>query len=228
VNWWFWVALLGQAGGRLIETDGTVSLGGDAGVEALELWQALVREDGSMKPPTGRDYNAWETTNQDFLAGRTAMIWTSTAFLRYLEENASFPVVAAPLPAHRRRAVPTGGTHWVLLRGASAEAKQAAWDFLSWMHRTPQVITWSSRTGYLPVTRDAVHELDRAGYYRQHPNDRVALDQLAVAMPWPWAPNLFQIQREIVEPRLERAVFSGANARQVLDEARRLAAPGSG
>src|SRR6185295_15313662 len=77
ISWWFWVALVGQAGADVVESDGSISLGGEAGVRAVEFWQALVA-DGSMKPPPGRDYNAWEATNQDYLAGRTAMIWTST------------------------------------------------------------------------------------------------------------------------------------------------------
>ncbi len=98
IDWWFWAALVGQAGGDVVEPDGSVSLGGEAGVRALDFWKTLVLEDRSMKPPPGRDYNAWEQTNQDFLGSRVAMIWTSTAFLKYLEENAPFPVVAAPLP----------------------------------------------------------------------------------------------------------------------------------
>lgn len=223
VSWWFWVALVGQAGGKVVEDDGTVSLGGDAGVEAIELWQALVGTDQSMKRPPGRDYNAWEATNQDFLAGRTAMIWTSTAFLKYLEQNAPFPVLAAPLPAFRRRAVPTGGTHFVVLRDASLEQKRTAWAFLRWMNEPAQVIAWATQTGYMPVTRSAIQKLETDGYYRQNPNDRVAVDQLAVAAPWPWSADLFRIQREVVQPNLERAVLLGADARQVLSEARALA-----
>ncbi len=61
-------------------------------MRALALWQTLVHEDRTMKPPPGRDYNAWEVANTDFLSGSTAMIWTSTAFLRYLEDNAKFEV----------------------------------------------------------------------------------------------------------------------------------------
>ncbi|NLE86839.1 MAG: ABC transporter substrate-binding protein [Myxococcales bacterium] len=219
IDWWFWVALVGQAGGELME--GTrVTLGGDAGAEALALWQRMVRQDRSMKPPPGRDYNAWEQTNQDFLAGRTAMIWTSTAFLRYLEDNAPFPVRAAPLPAHRRAAVPTGGTHWIIPRSAPPAAKDAAWAFLKFMHEPAQVIAWATRTGYLPVTARAVEQLEGSGFYRRHPNDRVALDQLASVRPWPWAPELFRIQREIVQPSLENAVLGGQPAADVLTRAR--------
>lgn len=223
IDWWFWVALVGQAGGRIVEPSGELSLGGAAGAEAIELWQTLVHVDRSMKPPPGRDYNAWEATNQDFLAGRTRMIWTSTAFLKYLEDNASFPVVAAPLPAREQRAVPTGGTHWVIMKSAPAREKQAAWAFLRFMHEPAQVIEWATRTGYLPVTRGAIAELERRGYYRAHPNDRVALDQLAWAMPWPWSAELFRVEREIVQPGLEHAVLARGDARQVIADGARAA-----
>jgi len=223
IDWWFWAALVGQAGGDVVEPDGRVSLGGEAGERALDFWKTLVLDDKSMKPPPGRDYNAWEQTNQDFLGARVAMIWTSTAFLKYLEENAPFPVVAAPLPAERRRAVPTGGTHWIMLRAAPAEQKPTAWAFLRFMHETANAITWATRTGYMPVTRAAIAQLEAEGYYQKHPNDRVALDQLGVARPWPWSPDLFRVQREIVQPRLEGAVLGGKGTRQSLDEARALA-----
>ncbi len=222
INWWFWVALVGQAGGTVVAADGRVSLGDEAGVLALSLWQELVRN-GFMKPPPGRDYNAWEQCNQDFLSGRAAMIWSSTAFLKYLEAHARFRVVAAPLPAGRRRAVPTGGTFWIVLRDAPSEQKAAAVRFLRFMNEPEQVIEWSTRTGYIPVTRAAVKELERRGYYADHPNDAVALEQLSVADPWPWSVDLFRLQREIVQPRLESAVIEGRDARAVLTEARALA-----
>lgn len=223
IDWWFWVALLAQAGGQVVEADGTVSLGGEAGVRGLELWQTLVLRDRTMKPPPGRDYNAWEQTNQDFLAGRVAMIWTSTAFLKYIEENARFPVIAAPLPGDVRRAVPTGGTHWVLLKQAPEPERAAAFRFLSFMHETEQATDWATRTGYIPVTTSAIRALDAAGHYAKHPNHRVTIEQLAHAVPWPWSPSLFRLQREFVQPRLEQAVLGTGNARSLLGIARALA-----
>jgi len=222
INWWFWVALVGQAGGSLVAEDGRISLGDQAGVAALALWQELVRG-GLMKPPPGRDYNAWEQCNQDFLSGRVAMIWSSTAFLKYLEAHASFKLIAAPLPAGSKRAVPTGGTFWIVLRSAPSAEKAAAARFLRFMHEPEQVITWATRTGYIPVTRTAVRTLEQRGYYASHPNDRVALDQLSVAEPWPWSVDLFRIQREIVQPRLESAVIEQRDASAILSEARALA-----
>ena len=222
INWWFWVALVGQAGGSIVAENGRISLGDEAGVRALRLWQELV-QGGLMKPPPGRDYNAWEQCNQDFLSGRAAMIWSSTAFLKYLETHARFKLIAAPLPAGVKRAVPTGGTFWIVLRSAPSAEKAAAVRFLRFMHDPEQVIEWSTRTGYIPVTRAAVRALEQRGYYAAHPNDRVALEQLSVAEPWPWSVDLFRIQREIVQPRLESAVIQQRDASAVLTEARAMA-----
>src|SRR5262249_9776442 len=152
-------------------------------------------------------YNAWQASNTDFLSGRAAMIWTSTAFLRYLEDNARFEVGAAPLPREVRASVPVGGTMFVMPRGAPRDARMAAFAFLRWMMQPAQANAWATRTGYIPVSRAGVTELTRSGYYTAHPNDRIAMDQLAFTEPWPWAPNLFRVQREAVQPRLEEAVL---------------------
>lgn len=220
ISWWYWVAMVGQAGGRLVDADGRLTLGGQAGEKALAFWQRLVRQQHVMRPPPGRDYQAWQSTSESFLRGRVAMMWTSTALLRYLEKNASFPVVAAPLPRDVRWSVPTGGTMFVLLRGAADEEKRAAWEFLRWMCEADQTIAWSTRTGYLPVTLPAVDRLMATGWYASHPNDRVAYEQLAHVDPWPWAPELFRVERDAVEPRLEDAVLTGRDAHETMQEAR--------
>jgi sn-glycerol 3-phosphate transport system substrate-binding protein len=220
IAWWYWVAMVGQGGGHLVGADGRITLGAEAGDRALRFWQRLVRDDRVMRPPPGRDYQAWQSTNDSFLRGRIAMMWSSTAYVRYLENNASFRVAAAPLPRQERASVPTGGTMFVLPRGAPDEEKRAAWEFVRWMCEAEQTSTWATRTGYLPVTMTAVDRLVERGWYAQHPNDRVAYDQLASVEPWPWAPDLFRIERDVVEPRLEDAVLTGRDAHDVLEEAR--------
>jgi sn-glycerol 3-phosphate transport system substrate-binding protein len=224
ISWWFWVALVGQAGGEVFDASGKATLGGEAGVRALELWQKLVHEDRVMRPPPGRDYDAWNVTNQDFLAQRAAFIWTSTAYIRYLEDNAKFPVVAAPLPELSRRSVPTGGTFFVVVSQAPAEEKLAATKFLRFFCEPEQAAYLSLRTGYLPITEPAIAKLEADGFYAKHPNDAVARAQLANVDPWPWAPLLFRIERDIVDPRLEEAVITNKDARVVLDEARAASA----
>jgi len=222
IDWWYWAALVAQAGGQVVELDGAVTLGGDAGVAALGFWQKLVGA-GVMKQPPGRDYNAWEQLSQDFLAGRVAMIWSSTAFVRYLEETADFPVRALPLPRGVRAAVPTGGTHFVLLKSAAQELKLAAWRFVRFVLEAESMAFWASETGYLPVTTEAASRLEASGFFAKHPNYRVALDQLVVAEPWPWSKSLFRIQREVVQPALEAAVLEHLDPGLALARAQKLA-----
>ncbi len=220
IDWWFWLAMVGQAGGRVIEPDGRITLGGDAGVKALKFWQSLVHEHKVMRPPPGRDFNAWNAANDDFLAGRAAITWTSTAYLRVIEKNASFPVVTCPLPGDVKRSVPTGGTFFVMLKEVPQVEKIAAWSFLKWMCEPEQTIEWATRTGYLPVTNAAVNRLRNQGYYEKHPNDWVAYEQLQHADPWPWSTTLFRIERDIVNPRLEQAILTNRNAEDTLRDAR--------
>jgi sn-glycerol 3-phosphate transport system substrate-binding protein len=223
VSWWFWVALMASAGGQVVDASGAVTLGDDAGVRALDFWQTLIHRDRVMRPPLGRDYNAWQVTTQDFLSGRAAILWSSAAFLRYIEETANFPMTVAPLPRDVRHAVPTGGTFFVILRAAEGRAKRAAWQFLRWMTEREQTTEWATSTGYLPATRDAIGELARTGYYHAHPNDKVVLDELEAIEPWPWSPTLFRVQREIMDPLLENAVLEGTDAARALDQGRREA-----
>ncbi|HEX6273734.1 MAG TPA: ABC transporter substrate-binding protein [Polyangiaceae bacterium] len=223
ISWWFWVAMTAQAGGELVTPSGETTFGGAAGERALAFLQRLVHGERVMRLPPGRDYNAWQVTNQDFIAGRVAMTWMSTAFLRYIEENARFRVAVAPLPAESFRAVPTGGTFFVMLAAAPSEEKRAAWEFLRFMCRTDQAVDWATRTGYLPVTEGAVARLYENGFFAKHPNDAVAQRELSHVLAWPWAPNLFRSQRDILEPRLEDAVIQGRDAKVVLREARELA-----
>jgi sn-glycerol 3-phosphate transport system substrate-binding protein len=219
IDWWFWVGLVGQAGGRLVEPSGDVSLGGPAGAAAVRLWQRMIHEDRTMKPPPGRDYNAWEATNNDFLAGRVAMIWTSTAFLRYLEDNAKFRVVTAPLPKRERFAVPTGGTFFVMPKGIDGSERDAGLHFLRWMMQPRQANEWATKTGYMPVNQRGYENLKAEGFYDDHPNDRVTLEQLDHAMAWPWAPELFRVQREAVQPRLESAVLEQLDPQRMIARA---------
>ena len=220
ISWWFWVALVGQAGGAVFDEAGRPTLGGDAGVRALRFWQDLVHRDRVMRPPPGRDYDAWNVTNQDFLGGRAAFIWTSTAYIRYLEDNAKFPVVAAPLPKDVRSSVPTGGTFFVVVKDAPEDEKAAAARFLRFFCEPEQAAYVSTRTGYLPITTGAVAKMRAEGFFAKHPNDEVAQAQLENVDPWPWEPMLFRIERDIVDPKLEEAVLLDRSAASVLDAAR--------
>jgi sn-glycerol 3-phosphate transport system substrate-binding protein len=223
LSWWFWIAALGQADGELLSPDGRrAAFAARPGVAALSLFLDLARE-GVLRIPPGRDYAAWEKAHADFIAERAAMVITSTAFLAYITERARFQVDAAPLPAGARRAVPTGGTFFVIPKAAPPAAKRAAWAFVRWMTEPARTAEWARRTGYLPVRTSAIESPEMQALYAERPAFRVALDQLDAAAPFPWSPALLAISREAVQPALERAVAGQATARQAIRDAATLA-----
>jgi sn-glycerol 3-phosphate transport system substrate-binding protein len=225
IDWWFWAALVGQAGGDVFDPDGTPTLGGEAGVRALELWESLIADD-VMRPPPGRDFNAWQVVNGDFIEQRAAMIWTSTAYLNYFDANAKFAFKTVRLPSNVRRAVPTGGTFFVMPRGARDKHQRAAAAFLAFMARPENANRFATETGYIPVSRAGLATLEASGYYRDHPNARTAVDQLEDARGWPWTRSLLYVQREIVQPRIEAAVLAREAPRSAMAAARRAAEEG--
>jgi sn-glycerol 3-phosphate transport system substrate-binding protein len=207
VDWWFWFGLMHQAGGSLLSVDGKRAAFRDKGAEALQFWVDLVNKEKTMKQPPGKDYSAWEVANTDFLNQRVAMIFTSTAFLNYITENAKFKVGTAFMPARAKSAVPTGGTFFVMLKDAPAAQKEAGWAFIKWMTDPAQTISLSKATGYMPIRTSAIGSPEMQAFYRDNPNYRVALDQLKHAQRFPFSPALFEIQREVIQPNLEAPVL---------------------
>jgi sn-glycerol 3-phosphate transport system substrate-binding protein len=167
----------------------------------------LVNKDRIMKRPPGKDYNAWEVTNTDFINQKAAMIFTSTAFVNYLTENVKFKMGTAFMPAKQKFAGPTGGTFFVMMKDAAPAQKEAGWAFIKWMAEPAQAISWSQNTGYICVSEPAIASAEMQKFYRDNPNYRVAYEQLKYAQKMPFTPALIRIQREVIQPNLEAPVI---------------------
>jgi sn-glycerol 3-phosphate transport system substrate-binding protein len=216
VDWWFWHGLVYQAGGSLLSADGKQAAYRQKGGEALDFWVDLVNKQKTMKRPAGKDYNAWEVTNTDFIAQKAVMIFTSTAFVNYLTENAKFHMGTAFLPKKEKFAGPTGGTFFVMLKDAPAQQKEAGWAFIKWMSEPAQAIHWSQNTGYICVNEAAVASPEMQKFYKENPNYRVAYEQLKYAQKMPFLPALIRIQREAIQPNLEAPVIGMSTVEQTM------------
>ncbi|MBH23617.1 MAG: ABC transporter substrate-binding protein [Myxococcales bacterium] len=220
IDWWFWYAMLHQAGGSLLnQTGDKARFAEEPGIKALDHLVRMVKEHKSMKHPPGRDYNAWEVANTDFLNQKVAMIWTSTAYLKYFKLNAKFEVGTAFLPKQVKRAVPTGGTFFVIMKNKPEAEKRAAWTFIRWMSEPDQTAYWSRETGYMPVRRSALESEEMKAFYKENPEYRTTIDQLEHSVPFPFSPKLVEIQRKILKPVLERPVVEDADVAEVLKKA---------
>jgi len=218
IDIWFYEALVFQSGGKILSEDGKqFLLNSPEGKAPLEFWTGLLKE-GVMKAPPGEKYNAWDVAKQDFLNQQVGMIFTSTGDLKGLVENAKFEVGAAFLPANKSYGVPTGGANLVVLSKSSDEEKKAAWEFVKWMTDTKQTIGFSSETGYMPVTNDAVESAEMKAYYEKQPNFKVAIDQLQYGNPRPMVPGYKELQ-EVIMTEIQRAVLGQASVDDALKAA---------
>jgi len=148
-----------------------------ATVEALQFWKDLGGKYGVM--PSGTI--EWGTLRQNFLQGRTAIMWHSTGNLTVVKKKAKFDFGVAMLPAKKRRGTPTGGGNFYIFKNSTATEKQAALKFIRWMTAPERTAEWSIGTGYLGTSPAAYRTPKLMNYVKSFPPAAVARDQLEFA-----------------------------------------------
>ena len=160
-----------------------------------------------VMPEGVTDANAVTTA---FFQGRTAMMVLSTGSLSFVRENMKTPYRVAFLPAGRVSAVPIGGASLILPKGNSAERQAAAWTLIKWLTSPEVAGGWSRFTGYF-APRIAAYDLpEMKTYLAEHPDAKVALDQLAYARGWFSTFNTVAVRKALEDG--VQAVLSGKAA----------------
>ena len=94
------------------------------------------------------------------------------------------PYRVAFLPRQFVNAAPIGGASLIIPRGNSPERQAAAWTLIDWLTSPEIAGGWSRFTGYF-APRIAAYDLPAMKtYIADHPDAKVALDQLAYARGW--------------------------------------------
>ena len=142
--YWMFGALAMQNDQVLMNGAGdTTYFDAPATVEALEFWKSLGSEHKVMPEGTIE----WGTLRQNFLEGKTAMMWHSTGNLTTVKNKANFDFGVAMLPAQKRRGTPTGGGNFYIFKDTSAEERTAAMKLIKFMTSAEQSGEWSMKTG---------------------------------------------------------------------------------
>lgn len=176
--YWMFGALAMQNGEVLMNGSGNETYFAKPGVvAALEYWQALGTQHGVM--PSGTI--EWGTLRQNFLEGKTAIMWHSTGNLTAVKDAAKFDFGVAMLPASKRRGTPTGGGNFYIFKQTSPEERRAALTFIKWMTQPEQTAAWSIETGYIGTRADAYETEQLKAYVGEFPPAAVARDQLEFA-----------------------------------------------
>ncbi len=176
--YWMFGALTMQNGQVLMNGDGNETyFDKPAVVEALTFWHALGAEHKVMPEGTIE----WGTLRQNFLEGKTAMMWHSTGNLTAVKKNASFDFGVAMLPAREQRGTPTGGGNFYIFKQTSEEERRAAMKLIRFMTSPERAAQWSIETGYIGISQASYDTQALKDYVVEFPPAKVARDQLEFA-----------------------------------------------
>lgn len=212
--------LLDQENGRTAPATRSV-YAGEEGQYFLNFLSSLSRE--GLFANTGR---AWDPPVENFMAGRSALLVTSTSDVFVLAQKARFKVVVGPFPAKASGSVGgtvIGGNSIWAMKGHKTREMSQATKFLKYLASAEVQTKWHVNTGYFPIRRDVIDQLDRAGFYQKHPNARVAIDQL-LAAPLSIAARgalsgVFPEMREHIENAMEEVISDRVDSDRALAQA---------
>lgn len=226
---WFFEQFLARQGQTLVNNDnGRAARATEANFltpEALtfvELWRNMVKE--GLFANVGR---GWEPAQQNFLAGRSAMLITSTSDVFEIQKRVPFRVRTAPIPAKDEKAaggtIIGGNSLWILKDKPEAEM-QAAYELVKWMASKPMQKKWHTNTGYFPIRADLITELEKEGFYQKFPNAKTAIDQLRASPAIPATAGallgIFPELRENIDSAMERILTAGEEPKTALGRAK--------
>ena len=175
-----------------------------ATVEALQFWKDLGETHKVMPEGTIE----WGTLRQNFLEGKTAIMWHSTGNLTTVKNNATFDFGVAMLPANKRRGTPTGGGNFYIFKQTTDEERAAALKLIKFMTSPERSAEWSMKTGYMGISPAAYATNKLQEYVVEFPYAAVARDQLEFATA-------------------ELSTFETGRVRKALDDAIQAALTGS-
>jgi sn-glycerol 3-phosphate transport system substrate-binding protein len=205
---WITSALVMQNGGQYYNHDygGEVYYNAPSAQGALALIDTLVNKAKAM-PPGVSDANACTSA---FFAGRLGMMLLSTGSLSFVRENMKAPYKVAFLPKAVRNAAPIGGASLLLPKGNTPERQAAAWTLISWLISPETAGEWSRFTGYFAPRKAAYDLPEMQKFLAEHPDAKIALDQLKFAVPWFDTFNTVAV-RKAMEDQVQ-AILSGKTA----------------
>ena len=185
------------------EYGGEVYYNAPSTIGALQFLDALINGVKAI-PPGVSDANACTTA---FFSGRTGMMMLSTGSLSFIRANMKSPYKVAFLPKGLRRAAPIGGASLILPKGNSAERRAAAWTLAQWL-TSPEISgEWSRFTGYFAPNKSAYDFPEMKQFLADHPDAKVALDQLSYAAPWFDTYQVVAVRKALEDQA--QALFSG-------------------
>jgi sn-glycerol 3-phosphate transport system substrate-binding protein len=123
----------------------------------------------------------WADAPNDFIAGKTAMIYHTTGSIGLLKSKMDpNKIGVAPMPAGKKPGAPTGGGNLYIFK-TTPEKQAAAWKFVRFLTEPERVAQWSVATGYIATRNSAWETKTLKDAVAAFPGYAVAKDALATA-----------------------------------------------
>ncbi len=164
---WRWIAMLWQAGGDLLSSDGTKSaFDSPAGLQATQLLHDMAVTDKSvyLDPGNGNYLNL-------FNSGKIGMLWTGPWDLSSINSDVSYGTQILPAASGTHSSI-AGPDNWMLFNNGGAR-EQAAWTFLTWLTSTQTHAQFILGTGDLPTRESETKADGYTAYLAKYPGDAV-------------------------------------------------------
>ncbi|MDN3354702.1 extracellular solute-binding protein [Actinomadura sp. DC4] len=192
---WMFLQAMAQQGGRLVDHDNgrsgraeKISLVSDEMTAFFTWWQRLHRDGHFFYSGEQSDWmSCFKAFGEQGLAFILSSSVDASRLIRQGRE-AGFTVEAAPMPYNDE--VPyagnlMGGDGMWLAAGLDPARRDGALAFMQHVIKPEHAVEWHKFQGRLPITRTAVRLLEEEGWFTEHPERRVASDQLEASAGLP-------------------------------------------
>lgn len=214
---WIFEAMVTSRGGSLVTPDGKPNFASPEAVDALEMLRRLV----DRKAAIPRNLAEAQFAQLDFVRTKGMMVFASIANWPAAEKYSfAFQLGVAPVPHEPGGKVPMGGAELVVLKGASAEEAQGAFEFWKFLMQPENIAEWIHASYYVPLRKSVLPLLQ--DFYAENPYRKVAFEQIARAVPRPRVPQ-FAVWRDYLDEALEKSLKGRMDPRKALEEAQKKA-----
>lgn len=186
--------------GLVFWTKEKVAFDAPESVHALEFWLRMVKA-GHMPAAS-----TWESSANDFMAGRTAMLYHSTGSMTNILRSASFPVGVAPMPKGQQLGSTMGGGPILIAKKQPDAHKRAAWAFARWMTNTANQAQWCIDTGYLAARKSSWETPALKAHVAKVPESRSAFVTAEVAGAFLQVPGYHKV-RSYLQSAIDRTLI---------------------
>lgn len=213
---WIMTALTMSNGGQYYNPE----FGGEVYYDTPSMLGALTLVDNmvhkyKVMPDGVTDGKAVSTA---FFAGQASMVVLSTGSLSFIRQNMKDNYGVAFVPRNLRNAVAIGGASLIMPKGLSDDKQKASWTLIKWL-TSPEISgKWSRFTGYFAPNKAAYDLPEMKTFIAEHPDAKVALDQLQYAQSWFATYNTVAV-RKALEDQVQAVIAGKKKPAEAIKEA---------